>query len=61
MNIERKLIGMQNKNFYREFNKPIKESHYETIFGGILLTVMVLTFTLLCYGFWDATFQIIGG
>ena len=63
MSIERKLIGMQNKNFYREFNKPIqhKESHYETIFGGILLTVVVLTFTLLCYGFWDAAFQIIGG
>lgn len=52
---------MENKNFYREFNKPIKESHYEAILGGILLTVMVLTFTLLCYGFWDAMFQIIGG
>ena len=54
---------MENENFYREFNKPTKhkESHYETILGGILLTVMVLTFTLLCYGFWDATFQIIGG
>lgn len=63
MSIERKLIGMLNKNFYREFNKPIqhKESHYETIFGGILLTVVVLTFTLLCYGFWDAAFEIIGG
>lgn len=52
---------MQNKNFYREYNKPIKESHYETIFGGIMIVIVALTFSLLCYGFWDATFQIIGG
>lgn len=52
---------MQNKNFYREYNKPIKESHYETIFGGIMVGIVVLAFSLLSYGFWDATFQIIGG
>ena len=52
---------MQNKNFYREYNKPIKESHYETIFGGIMVGIVILAFSLLSYGFWDAAFQIIGG
>lgn len=45
---------MQNKNFYREFNKPIKESRYETIFGGIMIGLVVVAFSLLSYGFWDA-------
>lgn len=45
---------MQNKNYYREFNKPIKESHYETIFGGIMIGLVVVAFSLLSYGFWDA-------
>ena len=45
---------MQNKNFYREYNKPIKESHYETIFGGIMIGLVVVAFSLLSYGFWDA-------
>lgn len=54
---------MENKNYYREYNKPIqhKESHYETIFGGIMIAIVALTFSLLCYGFWDAALQIIGG
>lgn len=54
---------MENKNYYREYNKPIqhKENHYETIFGGIMIAIVALTFSLLCYGFWDAAFQIIGG
>ena len=48
---------MQNKNFYREYNKPIKESHYETIFGGIMIGLVVVAFSLLSYGFWDSLFQ----
>lgn len=52
---------MENKNFYREFNKPIKESHYETIFGGIMVGIVILAFSLLSYGFWNTAFQIIGG
>ncbi|MGO5461368.1 hypothetical protein ACTQX0_06150 [Lactobacillus amylovorus] len=48
---------MENRNFYREYNKPIKESHYETIFGGIMVGIVILTFSLLSYGFWDSLFQ----
>ena len=50
---------MQNKNFYREYNKPIKESHYETIFGGIMIGLVVVAFSLLSYGFWEALFEIL--
>ncbi|MGN1272340.1 MAG: hypothetical protein ACI4T3_04325 [Lactobacillus sp.] len=49
---------MENKNFYREFNKPIKERHYETIFGGIMVAIVVLAFSLLSYGFWESLFEI---
>lgn len=48
---------MENRNFYREYNKPIKESHYETIFGGIMVGIVILAFSLLSYGFWDSLFQ----
>lgn len=50
---------MQNKNFYREFNKPIKESHYEKVFGGIMIGLVVVGFSLLSYGFWEALFEIL--
>ena len=56
---------MQNKNFYREFNRPPKPKHkkydWETIAGGILLTLVIISFSLLSYGFWDALFQIMAG
>jgi hypothetical protein len=62
MSIERKLIGMLNKNFYREFNKkPVKEYNLEAIYGGILLALVITAFSILSYGFWDALFEIIGG
>lgn len=62
MSIERRLIGMQNKNFYREFNRPPKPKHdWETIAGGVLLALVIISFSLLSYGFWDSLFQIIGG
>lgn len=50
---------MENKNYYREYNKPIqhKESHYENIFGGIMIGLVVVAFSLLSYGFWDSLFQ----
>lgn len=50
---------MENKNYYREYNKPIqhKESHYESIFGGIMIGLVVVAFSLLSYGFWDSLFQ----
>lgn len=50
---------MQNKNFYREFNKPIHQSHInmdDTIFK-IFIAVVLLGLSLLSYGFWDAIFQ----
>lgn len=50
---------MQNKNYYREFNKPIKESHYETIFGGIMIGLVVVAFSLLSYGFWETLFEVL--
>lgn len=56
MSIERKLIGMLNKNFYREFNKPIHQNHInmdDTIFK-IFIAVVLLSLSLLSYGFWDA-------
>ena len=47
---------MQNKNFYREFNKPIHQSNInmdDTIFK-IFIAVVLLVLSLLSYGFWDA-------
>ena len=46
---------MQNKNFYREFNKPIHQNHInmdDTIFK-VLIAVMLLGLSLLSYSFWD--------
>ena len=46
---------MQNKNFYREFNLPPKPKHdWETLVGGIMVGIVILAFSLLSYGFWDA-------
>lgn len=50
---------MQNKNFYREFNKPIKENHYEKVLGGIMIAIVIVTFSILSYGFWEALFEIL--
>lgn len=55
---------MQNKNFYREFNKPIHQNHInmddkdhinmdDTIFK-IFIAVVLLSLSLLSYDFWDA-------
>ena len=47
---------MQNKNYYREFNKPIHQNHInmdDTIFK-IFIAVVLLSLSLLSYGFWDA-------
>ncbi len=56
---------MQNKNFYREFNRPPepkrKKYDWETIAGGVLLTLVIISFSLLSYGFWDSLFQIMAG
>ena len=52
---------MQNKNFYREFNKPIHQSHInmdDAIFK-VFIAVVLLSLSLLSYGFWDALFQIL--
>ena len=51
---------MQNKNFYREFNKPISEKKdWETLAGGIMIGLVVVAFSLLSYGFWEYLFEII--
>ena len=56
---------MQNKNFNREFNRPPKPKQekydWETIAGGVLLTLVIISFSLLSYGFWDSLIQIIAG
>lgn len=47
---------MQNKNFYREFNKPIHQNHInmdDTIFK-VFIAVILLGLSLLSYGLWDA-------
>lgn len=49
--LERKLIEMQKK----------KLPDWETVFGGILLSVMIATFSLLSYWFWSAMTAWIGG
>lgn len=48
---------MQNKNFYREFNKPIHKNNSDNKFLNIFIGVTILALSLLSYGFWDAIFQ----
>lgn len=40
-------------------NKKLPD--WETVFGGILLSTMIVTFSLLSYWFWSAMVEIIGG
>lgn len=47
---------MENKNYYREFNKPIHKSNDDK-FLNIFIGVVILALSLLSYGFWDAVFQ----
>lgn len=47
---------MQNKNYYREFNKPIHKNSDDK-FLNIFIVVVILASSLLAYGFWDAVFQ----
>lgn len=37
-------------------NKKLPD--WETVFGGILLSVMIATFSLFSYWFWDLVLQI---
>lgn len=48
---------MQNKNFYREFNKPIHKNDLDDKILNIFIGVVILTLSLLAYGFWDAVFN----
>jgi hypothetical protein len=48
---------MPNKNFYREFNKPIRKNNLDDKFLNIFIFVVLLASSLLAYGFWDAIFQ----
>lgn len=52
---------MQNKNYYREFNKPIHKSNDDKFLNififVVLLASSLLASSLLAYGFWDAIFQ----
>lgn len=48
---------MQNKNFYREFNKPIHKNNSDDKFLNIFIGVTILALSLLSYGFWDAVFN----
>lgn len=50
-------IRMENKNFYREFNKPIRKDNLDDKFLNIFIGVTILAASLLAYGFWDAVFQ----
>lgn len=50
-------IRMENKNFYREFNKPIHKNNSDDKFLNIFIGVTILALSLLSYGFWDAIFQ----
>lgn len=56
---------MQNKNFYREFNRSPEPKHkkydWGTIAGRMLLALVIISFSLLSYGFWDSLFQIMAG
>ena len=48
---------MENKNFYREFNKPIRKNNSDDKFLNIFIGVTILAASLIAYGFWDAVFQ----
>ena len=48
---------MENKNFYREFNKPIHKNNSDDKFLNIFIGVMIFALSLLSYGFWDAVFN----
>lgn len=48
---------MQNKNFHREFNKPIRKNNSDDKFLNIFIGVMIFALSLLSYGFWDAVFN----
>ena len=50
-------IRMENKNFYREFNKPVHQNNPDDKFLNIFIGVVILTLSLLSYGFWDAVFN----
>lgn len=51
---------MNNKNFYREFNKPQpSKKDYETVFGAVLIALVIVAFSLLSYGFWESLFEIL--
>ena len=54
---DRGVIRMQNKNFYREFNKPIRKDNLDDKFLSVFIVVTILALSLLSYGFWDAIFQ----
>lgn len=45
---------MENKNFYREFNKPIHKNNSDGKFLNLFIGVTILAASLLAYGFWDA-------
>lgn len=47
----------ENRNYYREFNKPIHKDHYFDKFLNIFIFVTILAASLLAYGFWDAFFN----
>ncbi|WP_410406207.1 hypothetical protein [Lactobacillus crispatus] len=46
-----------NKNYNREFNKPIRKNDLDDKFLTIFIFVVLLALSLLSYGFWDAIFQ----
>lgn len=48
---------MQNKNFYREYNKPIRKKNSNDKFLNVFIGAVILVSSLLAYGFWDAIFQ----
>lgn len=48
---------MQNKNFYREFNKPIRKNDLDDKILKMFIGVVILAASLLSYGFWDAIIQ----
>lgn len=48
---------MYNKNYYREFNKPIRKNDLDDKLLNIFIGVVILALSLLSYGFWDAVFQ----
>lgn len=52
---------MENKNFYRQFNVPVKKHiDWKTIGVKILLVFVVFELSLISYYFWDAIAMLIG-